>query len=82
MSGSSRIPYLHLEAMQYAVVGLPDGVQFKQPAMYSRPELRRVYNCLDKIEFLPLAQHTESSEAQSSSAPEIVVDASCSSDDR
>ena len=40
--------------MLAVAVGLPQGIAFKQPSLYKHSELRRVYETLDKIQFIPL----------------------------
>lgn len=39
--------------MKCKVVGLPDGLSFKQPANYTAPELRRIQTGKENIQFVP-----------------------------
>ena len=56
---TSRIPYSHLERIQCSVIGLPEGIQFKQPSLYKAHELKQVYKCLEKVKFIPLPASEE-----------------------
>ena len=52
MSGQGRVLYSHPEQMSVVPVGLPDGIEFKQPSLYKSNKLRRVYDSLDKFKFV------------------------------
>ncbi len=38
--------------MSVVPVGLPNGIEFKQPSLYKLNELTRVYDSLDKFKFV------------------------------
>lgn len=52
VSGQGRILYSHPDQMGVVPVGLPEGIDFKQPSLYKAKELRRVYDSLDKFQFI------------------------------
>ncbi len=59
MSGQSRILYSHPEQIRVVPVGLPDGIEFKQPSLYKSNELRRVHDSLDKFKFISVDSDPE-----------------------
>ena len=55
--------------MLAVAIGLPQGIAFKQPSLYKLPELRHVYETLDKIQFIPLDT--------SSTGTSVVIEETC-----
>lgn len=53
--GEGRVPYACPNHMKCAVVSLPSGLSFKQPAKYTAPELRQIHTSKDNVQFLPLS---------------------------
>ena len=52
--GVGRIPYSQPHNMKAVAIGMPSGVDFKQPSLYKADQLRLVYNGLSTFHFLPL----------------------------
>ncbi len=57
--------------MKATPIGMPPGLEFKQPSLYKADELRLIHNSLDKFNFLALC--SESVESTLTIASENVV---------
>ena len=55
VTGKGRIPYGDLTNLGCVVAGLPQGMEFKQPKLYSSSELRKIFDNIDSIKFLAIS---------------------------
>lgn len=55
LTGKGRIPYGNLAKLGCIVAGLPQGIELKQPKLYSSSELRKMFDKIDAIKFLPIS---------------------------
>jgi len=68
LTGKRRIPYSDMSAFNCTVVGLPQGIEFKQPASYSYSELKRIHDAIGSIRMIRSTSSNDASEAQADNA--------------
>lgn len=56
VTGKGRIPYGDLTKLGCFVSGLPQGIEFKQPKLYSSSELWKLFDSIDNVKFLAISE--------------------------
>ena len=58
-TGSSDIPYNNLENLGVQIYGMPAGLQFHSPLLYTQQQLQQILANLEKIVFLKIGTHDQ-----------------------
>ena len=58
-TGSSDIPYSNLENLGVQIYGMPAGIQFHSPLLYTQQQLQQILANLEKIVFLKIGTHDQ-----------------------
>jgi len=53
-TGNSDIPYNNLENLGVQIYGMPAGIPFHSPLLYTQPQLQQILANLEKIVFLKI----------------------------
>jgi len=58
-TGNSDIPYNNLENLGVQIYGMPAGIQFHSPLLYTQQQLQQILANLEKIVFLKIGSHDQ-----------------------
>ena len=58
-TGSSDVPYNNLENLGVQIYGMPAGLQFHSPLLYTQQQLQQILANLEKIVFLKIGTHDQ-----------------------